>query len=76
MRFEDRRFALLAAQTTAAPPDSPVHFLPLYALRLAPLVLGICVIVNAATRFSITGLRRRWRRAGPPVEGGGLPGES
>jgi hypothetical protein len=76
LRFEHHRFALLSRQTVSAPPDSPVHFLPLYALRLAPLILGICVILNAATRFTVTGLRRRWRRAGPSVESDVLPGES
>jgi hypothetical protein len=76
MRFERHRLTQLFGQTVSVTTDGPVHFLPLYALRVAPLVLGVCVIVNAATLFTITGLRRRLRRLTPSVERESLPGES
>jgi hypothetical protein len=76
MRFEHHRLTPLPGQTGPAPPGNPVHFLPLYALRVAPLILGICVIVNAAVRFAVTGARRRFRRSTAPVESAALPGDS
>ena len=73
LRFEQHRLALASGSAASTPTTSPTHFLPLYALRLAPLVLGVCVIVNATVLFANAGIRRRFRRPIPPVEGAGLP---
>jgi hypothetical protein len=67
MRFEHNRLQPLPGQTVPSLPDNPVHFLPLYALRVAPLALGTCLIINASGYFAVMGLRRRFRKAAHPV---------
>jgi hypothetical protein len=69
-RFEHNRLTPLPGHTLAAEPGNPVHFLPLYALRVAPIALGGCLIVNAAAYYVVGGLRRRFRRPPQPVPTG------
>ncbi len=69
-RYEHKRMAPLPGHTAPSIPDDPVHFLPLYALRVAPLALGVCLIANAAGQFGVRGVYRRFR-AHPPAPTGG-----
>jgi hypothetical protein len=71
MRFERNRLAPLPGQTVPTLLDNPVHFLPLYALRVAPIALGACLIFNATGYFTVTALHRRFRKSVPPVATGG-----
>jgi hypothetical protein len=70
-KFERIRLAPLPGQTVPARPDNPLHFLPLYALRVAPIALGACLIVNASGYFAVTSLHRRFRKTRAPVASGG-----
>ena len=66
LRFEHNRLAPLPGHTAPAQPDDPFHFLPLYALRIAPIALGACLIVNVTWYFTVTAVRRRFRRPVTP----------
>ena len=66
-RFERNRLAPLPGQTVPTQPDDPVHFVPLYALRVAPIALGACLIINAAGHFTIVAVHRGFLRSTPPV---------
>jgi hypothetical protein len=70
-RFVRYRLTPLPGQTVLAQPDGAVHFLPLYALRVAPIALGACLILNAAGYFALLAFRRRLRKPVPPAAAGG-----
>jgi hypothetical protein len=70
LRYERNRLMPLPGHTAPSQPDDPVHYLPLYALRLAPIAVGTCLILNATGYFVFTGVRRRLRKPAPPVTTG------
>ena len=70
LRYERDRLTPRPGHIAPAEPVDPAHYLPLYALRVAPIAVGTCVILNAAGYFAVTGLRRRFRKSSPPVPTG------
>ncbi len=70
LRYERHRLKPRPGRTAPPQADSAVHYLPLYALRLAPLAVGTCVILNALGYFAFSGLHRRLRKPVPPVTTG------
>ena len=66
-KYERARITPLPGQTLPVLPDHPWHYVPLYALRIAPIALGACLIINAAASFILVVVRRRFRRSGAPV---------
>ena len=66
-RYEERKQRRLPGHTAPLLPDNATHFLPLYALRIAPLALGVCLIANAAGYFTMISVHRRFHRHVPPA---------
>ncbi len=71
LRYERSRLAPPPAGTSHSQPDDPVHFLPLYALRVAPIALGACLILNASAHFGVAAIHRRSRKSSAPVAADG-----
>lgn len=63
-RFEQRK----PSRAFPSLPDDKAEFLPLYALRIAPLTLGVCLIANAAGYLTMTAVHRRFHKQAAATE--------